>query len=88
MTASCPPLNYHMLSLIIIGILLIAIIAPALAIHHHIIHKDMPPSDGIPQLCFLQPSDVCADHCTHENWIILAILLAILFITLGLLTHN
>ena len=77
-----------MFALVVVGFVLAAIIAPALALHHRRIHKDMPPADGIPELCFLQPSDVCATHCTHENWILAALILAVVFITAGTLVAH
>ena len=77
-----------MFALVVVGLVLAAIIAPALALHHRRIHKDMPPTDGIPELCFLQPSDVCASHCTHENWILAALVLAVVLITAGTLVAH
>ena len=74
-----------MIALIIIGLVHIAIIAPLLALHHRHIHLTIPPADGIPELCFLQPNDVCATRCTHENWILASLALAAIMIISGAL---
>ena len=60
------------------GALAIAILV---AVHHEIIHKSEPPDDGIQECCLLQPKDFCAFRHTHENWVLLfGVVALVLFI--------
>ena len=74
-----------MLALVIIGFTCLTVVAPGLALHHLLIHYEQPPPDGIPELCLLQPKDVCASHCTHETWVVAALVLGVVLIACGAL---
>ena len=56
------------------------VLAPFLAFHHLFIHWKNPPDDGMRDWCLLQKKDFCADHCTHESWLLLVMVVGITLI--------
>ena len=65
--------------------IVLAVLAFILALHHWYIHCNNPPPDGIVNLCLLQPKDFCACHCTHENWILVLLIVSGILLVLSCL---
>lgn len=74
-----------MIELVIAG-LVCFVICMLLAIHHYCIHSAAPPEDAS-ICCLLQPSDVCALRCTHENWILLFLAVGVILLISGALSE-